>query len=130
MSAPANDLAGPREWLNRARSSLEHARATHPKVYFEELCFDAQQAAEKAVKAVLLGKGIAFPYVHDLDALLRLLATSGEPLAGAVIRAGELRRYPGLPGHVSEQEYREALALAESVVQWAETVLLSTEKQA
>jgi len=32
MSAPANDLAGPREWLNRARSSLEHARATHPQV--------------------------------------------------------------------------------------------------
>src|SRR5262245_44069890 len=43
----------PREWLSRARSNL--ARAAHgphlPEVYLEDLCFDAQQAAEKAIRA-------------------------------------------------------------------------------
>ncbi|MBN1935792.1 MAG: HEPN domain-containing protein [Anaerolineae bacterium] len=46
----------PREWLNRARSSLAKARSVQyvPEIYLEDLCFDAQQAAEKAVKAVLI----------------------------------------------------------------------------
>jgi hypothetical protein len=36
----------PREWLNRARSSLTKARqgAAFPEIYLEDLCFDAQQA--------------------------------------------------------------------------------------
>ena len=41
----------PREWLNRAQSNLTQARARIPGVYLEDLCFAAQQAAEKAAKA-------------------------------------------------------------------------------
>jgi HEPN domain-containing protein len=33
-------------------------------VYLEDLCFLAQQAAEKAIKAVLIKRGVAFPYVR------------------------------------------------------------------
>ena len=39
----------PREWLNRARSNLIQARGDRPGVYWEDLCFQAQQAAEKAI---------------------------------------------------------------------------------
>ena len=39
----------PREWLNRARSSLAMAKNRIPDAYLEDLCFEAQQAAEKAV---------------------------------------------------------------------------------
>ena len=67
---PPND---PREWLNRARSNLAHARAVSPEVFLEDLCFDAQQAAEKAIKAVFICRGEPFPYVHELKALLRKL---------------------------------------------------------
>ena len=56
----------PREWLNRARSNLVRARRGEAGVYLEDLCFDAQQAAEKAVKAVLVAHKVDFPYVHDL----------------------------------------------------------------
>ena len=63
----------PREWLNRARSNLSRAKARIPEVYLEDLCFDAQQAAEKAIKALLIKKGVAFPYVHDIAHLLALL---------------------------------------------------------
>ncbi|MBI3799108.1 MAG: HEPN domain-containing protein [Deltaproteobacteria bacterium] len=51
----------PREWLNRARSNLSRAKAKTPDIYLEDLCFDAQQAAEKAIKAVLLKQGVSFP---------------------------------------------------------------------
>ncbi len=45
----------PREWLNRARSNLVRAGHRDAGVYLEDLCFDAQQAAEKAVK-------LAYPF--------------------------------------------------------------------
>ncbi len=57
----------PREWLNRARSNLMLARTRGPDVYLEDLCFNAQQAAEKA-KALLIQYNVEFPYVHDLSA--------------------------------------------------------------
>ena len=55
----------PREWLNRARSNLALARAVVPDVFLEDLCFDAQQSAEKAVKAVFIGRGEHFPYTTN-----------------------------------------------------------------
>jgi len=44
----------PEEWLMRAKSNLALARADKPEgVFWEDMCYNAQQAAEKAVKAVL-----------------------------------------------------------------------------
>ena len=115
----------PREWLNRARSNLSKARNRSPGIYLEDLCFDAQQAAEKAVKAVLLARGIEFPYVHDLGLLLTLLDDDGEAVPEAIRQAEKLNpyattaRYPGIAAPVSEPEYAEALGIAETVVGWA-----------
>ena len=115
-----------REWLNRARSNLSRAKAKIPDAYLEDLCFDAQQAAEKAIKAVLLKKGVTFPYVHDLARLLTLLEEVGEEIPAAVRQAEDLTRYavvtryPGLAEPVTEAHYQEAVASAEAVVRWAE----------
>jgi transposase InsO family protein len=51
----------PREWLNRAQSNLIQAREQKPGVHLEDLCFQAEQATEKAIKAVLLHRRIKFP---------------------------------------------------------------------
>ena len=118
-----------REWLNRARSNLIRAKAKIPEVYLEDLCFEAQQAAEKAMKAVMIRRNIEFPYVHDLARLLSLLEEEGEEIPGVVRKAEELTRYalvtryPGIARPVSEQEYAEAVVLAEAVMQWAEEQL-------
>lgn len=50
----------PEEWLNRAKSNLIQAKAEQPGVYLEDLCFNAQQAAEKAIKALLMHQTFAF----------------------------------------------------------------------
>ena len=116
----------PREWLNRARSNLALAKNRVPDAYLEDLCFEAQQAAEKAIKAVMIARKIEFPYVHDLARLLSLLDAVGEPIPETVRRAEELTlyategRYPGLTNPAVESEYTEALAIAEAVVGWAE----------
>ena len=119
---PPND---PREWMNRARSNLVRARSRIPGAYLEDLCFDAQQAAEKAIKAVLIACDIEFPYVHDLDQLLTVLASTGQRVPDEIQRAGKLTpyaaaaRYPGMEQPLSEQHYLEAMEIAESVVSWA-----------
>ncbi len=80
----------PREWLNRAWSNLAKARGiygTH-EVYLEDLCFDAQQAAEKAIKAVLIHLAVRFPYVHDLAQLLALIEQAGQSIPEPVRQAG------------------------------------------
>lgn len=121
----------PREWLNRARSNLIQAKALQPGVYLEDLCFNAQQAAEKAIKALLIYRDVAFPYIHDLTKLLGLLQEAGEQIPDAVKRAGLLTRfaiftrYPGIARPVSHQEYEQAIAIAEAVIRWAEERLQS-----
>lgn len=124
---PPND---PREWMNRAKSDLTQAKNQVPGVYLENLCFNAQQAAEKAIKAVMIARNIEFPYVHDLDHLLSLLEDEEEVIPEAIRRVGVLTdyaaitRYPGDVRPVSEREYREALAIAETVISWAENRIL------
>ena len=44
----------PREWLNRARSHLVLASMQDEGVSLEDLCFNTQQAVEKAIKALLI----------------------------------------------------------------------------
>ncbi len=56
----------PDEWLNRAASDLAIARARIEGAYLEDICYHAQQCAEKAFKAVLLHRKGSFPYIHDL----------------------------------------------------------------
>ena len=67
----------PREWLNRANSNLTRARAVSAGVCLEDYCFDAQQAAEKAIKAVFVLRAERFPLIHDLEELLQRLARNG-----------------------------------------------------
>jgi HEPN domain-containing protein len=116
----------PREWLNRARSNLLRARAAPLGVYLEDPCFDAQQAAEKAVKGVMIARGIDFPYVHDLAELLTLLLEAGEEIPPSVRESARLTRYaivtryPGALESVTTEEYERAVAIAETVIAWAE----------
>ncbi len=116
----------PREWINRAHSDLACAIAPIKEVYLEDLCFHAQQAVEKATKAVLIHRGITFPYVHDLAKLFTLLASAGVKVPKYVRRAIRLTRfavetrYPGLTGPVTRREHRTAVKTAQAILKWAE----------
>jgi len=131
------DPTDPRTWLVRARSNLRRATLgpQHPEVFLEDLCFDAQQAAEKALKALCLHRGIAFPKTHSLVHLMDLLEGAGLSVPLEVKEADELTRYavgtryPGLEEEVTEAEYQTAVGLATRVVQWAEKVIEEKGKQ-
>ena len=71
--------SSPQNWLNHAESDLSLARLAQGRkeILSEQVCFHAQQAVEKALKAVLLRQKIEFPLIHDLDALLEIANRNG-----------------------------------------------------
>jgi HEPN domain-containing protein len=80
-------------------SDLEHARAMlaiaqrdlraltgmkDPETFADEVFgFQAQQAVEKALKAWLSLKGVAYPWIHDLEVLLKLVKSTQEFVPGS-----------------------------------------------
>ena len=115
--------------MDRARSNMIRARHTHPGVYLEDLCFDVQQAAEKALKGLLLHLEVSFPYTHDLADLITLLEDQHSDVLDSVKDAAILTdyavatRYPGVGEPVTEEEYKRAVAIAEHVLEWVESHL-------
>lgn len=116
------------EWLRRAVGNLALARQPKPpEAFWEDLCFHAQQAAEKAIKAVLTLRAIDFPKSHDIAELVSLLQPADVPddlwAADSLTEYAVVTRYPGRNPPVSEEEYRQAIPLAEQVVRWAERIV-------
>ena len=125
-----NKPDNPTHWLARARSNLLLAESgLQNGVFLEDLCFEAQQAAEKALKAVCVFRDIDFPKTHSLTALAALLEQAGDQLPPDVSEASILTsyavqaRYPDWDEAVTEQEYQRALTLARQVVAWAEKLI-------
>lgn len=118
----------PQAWLQRARSDLALARAAldSPNVLVEDSCYHAQQCAEKALKALLVQRMIAFPRTHVLEMLVDLLKAAGVDVPSDVDEAFTLTqyavqtRYPGEWEPVTAEEARSALETAAQVLAWVE----------
>ncbi len=124
-----DDSGSPAAWLRHARSDLILAGTPPPNgVLFESLCFHAQQAAEKAIKAVILHRTRAEPaFSHNLRRLARDAERSGAPAPPLAAEAAEaltqyavLTRYPADMGEIEPDEWYRAVADARAVVEWAE----------
>ena len=131
MEDERTDLGSPKGWLKRAKSNLIRAKQPkHEEVFWEDLCFDAQQAVEKSLKALLLFHKIPFRFVHDIAELLTVLEQNGLSLPEQIRAAAELSdyaveaRYPGPMEPVTEDEYKEAVKIAEMVVSWVEGFIM------
>ena len=119
-------------WLIRARAALTLARQEKPAdALWEDQCFLAQQAAERAMKAVHISAAIPFRFTHDIEELGKCLEDNGlnipQDVRDSVIltRYAVETRYPGPAEPVTAEEYDEAIRLADSVVVWAENTVLN-----
>lgn len=118
------------DWMVRARSDLAIATTPLPEnALYEDLCFHAQQAAEKALKAVYQHYEWEFQYTHDLNKLITGLEQRGLDVPERIIETDVLTRYawesryPYIGEPVIEEEYGEAVRFARTVVAWAEGLI-------
>jgi HEPN domain-containing protein len=126
------DPTSPHAWITRAYSNLRLAEKGGGKgIMLEDLCFNAQQAAEKALKAVCIFKGLDFPKTHSIVRLLDLIVSSGIEIPESIASAEVLTqyavqtRYPGPVEEITKEEYQEAVAIASKVVFWADSLIAS-----
>jgi HEPN domain-containing protein len=116
------------EWFQRAKSNMARAKAgkATAEILYEDLCYDAQQAAEKSLKALCILHEIVFPRTHDIAYLMDLLMKGSVPIPEDVHKARILTGYavetrcPGEYEPVNEEDYLNATTLAERLVKWVE----------
>jgi HEPN domain-containing protein len=121
------------DWVEWATADLVLASIDLPEgARCEALAFLAQQAAEKALKAVHVHIGRPFRYTHNLRELVLGLEAGGVGVPDAVRACARLTtyaaetRHPGAQEAVTEQELREAVEIATAVVEWAASVIEGT----
>jgi HEPN domain-containing protein len=121
-------LAVAREWLEVADGDLAAARLLlsggGPAF---TVCFHAQQAVEKYVKALLVLNGARFGKTHDIGVLLELLPVAQRPpldpkAAFELTRSAVASRYPEATAP-SEDEARRLLQYVVQVREFIRTVL-------
>jgi HEPN domain-containing protein len=131
MSARKTRLppGSPQDWLRHAESDLALANLAleREEILVEQVCFHAQQAAEKALKAVLIARQQRFPPLHDLEPLLEMarqahiaLPSWSDDLLDLTPYAVETR-YPGYWEEITAVERDRAIELAALTVEWAKT---------
>jgi HEPN domain-containing protein len=117
-----------RDWIEQADRDLGRAEIDLTYDYWEWCCFTSQQAAEKAVKALLMHHGQTV-WGHAITPMLRALSDPDVP-EGMVDRAQLLdahyipTRYPngfseGKPAdYYNEAKAREALDAARALIRF------------
>ena len=121
-------------WLIRAQSNLQLAKTGKKKdIVYEDLCFEAQQSAEKALKALLIYFRGNFPKVHSFNVLLNHLQKHvGIPkyiqdvleLSDYAVQA----RYPGDYFPVTKEEYKKAVKISQKILLWVKKTIKEEQK--
>lgn len=121
--ADQRDLA--RELVGLAQDDLAAAEALLDVAVVSDaiVAFHAQQAVEKAFKAVLASVGADFPFTHNIALLMQLCEDAGVPVPASLTDADLLTPYgvalrygARSPGTVDR---RTALGMAGEAVVWA-----------
>ena len=106
-------------WRRQAANDLAFARVAIRERFYAQACFIAQQAAEKAVKAIAYGLGERTVVGHSLVTLILRYRDRAPDLKGLRELAGILdqyyvpTRYPnGLAGGVPFEAFGESQAAA------------------
>ena len=87
---------------------------------FDMVCFHAQQAVEKCLKALLAARDVEYPHRHDIGELTAVLLETHPALAPLAPQMNALTPYAVQNRYLralepDEEEAREALSLAHQV---------------
>jgi len=133
LSPDEMELVG--QWMMSARSDLAYAELEPPEeAMYEQACFHAQQAAEKALKGLILHLDDDPPRIHDVELLIDMLRPK-VPIPDDLLEATALTtyavvtRYPPFVPALSRQQWQSALRTTRRVVEWVEQQMASPPTQ-
>lgn len=111
-----------RNWLEKARRDLMTAKngLDSSEPFTDIICFHAQQAGEKHIKAYLVWQEIEFPKTHSLGNLLLLASQKDTSFLTLVEDASILTPYAveiryGSSGEPSFEDAKKVIAIAEQI---------------
>ncbi len=125
------------DWIEQAEGDLDHARSDMAGGFYNWACFSAQQAAEKAVKAVFQKMG-AEAWGHSVSDLLTELSkhqSLSEDLINASLELDKAyipTRYPnahpsGSPKtRYTKEEARRLIEYAANIINFCKGILSKT----
>ena len=127
------------DWLEEAKKDLKHAEDSLKLRSFNWSCFAAQQACEKALKAVSLGVAKRRPtHLHDLTMLYHEVKSHVKLPKETADNLGELSAYYALARYpnagltrpsigISKLQAERAIATARKVLEKVEEIFTSAK---
>ena len=129
-----------KEWLTFAWTDFESAKYLEGAPFYPRplnvICYHCQQAAEKAVKALIVyfGSQGGMPKVHDISFLLNQIKNIVQQRKGIeidhslLVMADSLSKYgvaPRYPNEIEVDEYqvKKALSDSETILNWVDDVI-------
>jgi HEPN domain-containing protein len=121
------------EWIDRAKGSLTLSKlgkniADNDMFFYEDLCYQTQQAVEKAFKGLLIYFGMDPEFTHNIEALLEELEKfTGIPAhvreSTDLTKFAVLTRYPGVYDEITKEMYEKAVKTAQECLEWVESTI-------
>jgi len=122
-------------WINRAKSNYELSKAKINNIIcFEDLCYQAQQAAEKSLKGLLIYFGVEPEFTHNINKLLSELEKYTEipdniketiKLTNYAVQT----RYPAEYEEITKEEYENSLKITKNCLDWVENKIKGLIKE-
>jgi HEPN domain-containing protein len=122
-------------WIERAKSSLEISKlAVNVYICYEDLCFQSQQAAEKALKGLLIYYEVEPEFTHNIGILLNELEKFIEipeniKETTKLTKYAVITRYPGEYEAITKERYEESIKIAEDCLSWVENKIKESERK-
>ncbi|MDR2718130.1 MAG: HEPN domain-containing protein [Treponema sp.] len=116
-------------WIERAKSSLEISKiAVNDNVYYEDLCYQSQQAVEKGLKGLLIYYGVEPEFTHSIGILLDELEkfiTIPKNIKETInlTKYAVITRYPGEYDEITKEGYNESVKIANICLEWIEKII-------
>jgi HEPN domain-containing protein len=120
-------------WIERAKSSFEISKiAVNANVYYKDLCYQSQQAVEKALKGLLIFYGFEPEFTHNVGILLNEIEKFTEipeniKEATKLTKYAVITRYPGEYDEITKEDYDECIKIASECFKWVENKIGESE---
>ena len=118
-----------KKWIKKAKSDLKHAKSSLKNKDFDWAQVASQQAAEKALKAVCIHKGIGLIKVHELTILARKINAPNRIIEKCALLNPfyTASRYPDVKEKTNkkleETAAKDAIKAAEEIVKWCKELI-------